>query len=126
MHIARNSRLGPVSISRMVREEGLPIDYIEQLLMKLRRHKIIKSVRGVKGGYFLEKEPARISIKDVLEAVEGDAFEVICMRRRNLRAKECMGSTGCALKNVWIDLKEHIEDYLEKQTIESLLKKSKG
>ena len=123
LNIARNSYEGPVSISRMVREERLPLDYIEQLLMKLRRRKLIKSVRGVKGGYLLARNPCQINVKDVLEAVEGNAFEVICTRRKNLNGKKCVSVHDCTLKNVWLKLKQRIEGYLEKTTIQSLLKK---
>ena len=55
LNIARHGQAGPVSIKSMAREEGLPLDYIEQLLLKLRRRKLIKSIRGAKGGYLLEK-----------------------------------------------------------------------
>jgi len=124
LNIARNGGQGPVSISRMVEEEGLPLDYIEQLLMKLRRNKLIKSSRGVKGGYVLNRRPGEISVKDVIEAVEGEAFEVICTRRRNLKGKNCGSFSACVLKDVWLNLKNHIEGYLEKETIRSLLIKS--
>ncbi len=126
LNIARNSYEGPVSISRIVNEESLPLDYIEQLLMKLRRHRLIKSVRGVKGGYLLARNPNRINVKDVLEAVEGDAFEVICTRKKNVNGKKCVSVNGCTLKNVWLNLKHRIDVYLERTTVQSLLKKKEG
>lgn len=124
LNIAKNGSKGPVSISRIVAEEGLPLDYIEQLLMKLRRHKLIKSIRGVRGGYLLNKKMAQISVKDVLEAVEGDAFEVICSRRKSLKLKKCREGEKCILRRVWLDLKKEIDGFLEKETMESLLKRS--
>ncbi|MBI5874044.1 MAG: Rrf2 family transcriptional regulator [Candidatus Omnitrophica bacterium] len=120
--IARRSAKGPVAISRIAEEDGLPLDYIEQLLMKMRRKKLIKSVRGVKGGYLLSKDPGSITIKEVLEAVEGEAFEVICDRHQQLKSKRCKASDCCKLKSIWLGLKKEIEGYLVKKTIGALIK----
>jgi Rrf2 family cysteine metabolism transcriptional repressor len=113
-----------VPISRIVEEEGLPEDYIEQLLLKLRRRRLIKSMRGVNGGYLLDKSVHAITVKDVLEAVEGEAFEVICGRKRKKEKKSkcCEGGT-CVLKEVWLELKGKIEVYLASVTIGSLAEK---
>ncbi|PIY83769.1 MAG: Rrf2 family transcriptional regulator [Candidatus Omnitrophica bacterium CG_4_10_14_0_2_um_filter_44_9] len=121
LSIARNYKNGPVAISRIVEDEGLPVDYIEQLLMKLRRKNIIKSIRGARGGYLLNKPPLDITIKDVIEAVEGEAFKIICDRYKKHKLKYCDGVDGCLLKGVWVGLKKEIEGYLDKKTIASLL-----
>jgi Rrf2 family protein len=126
LSIAGQKETGPVPISRIVEEEGLPQDYIEQLLMKLRRRRLIRSVRGVNGGYFLARDTGLITIKDVLEAVEGEAFEVICSRPRSSKKGLCHRES-CVLKNVWQDLKILIENRLREITIKDLLdKKARG
>lgn len=118
--IADNGAKKPVSISSIVKQEGLPLDYTEQLLMKLRRRRLVKSVRGAKGGYLLNRSPSGITLKDVLEAVEGEAFKVICDHKNSRRNKRCGGE--CVLKNVWLDLKRKIDGYLQGRTIASLMK----
>lgn len=118
--IAYKSAKGPVAISRIVEEEHLPSDYTEQLMMKLRHGKLVKSVRGVKGGYLLNRHPSRITLKDVLEAVEGQAFKVICGHKNGRKKKMCSGE--CVLKGVWMGLKRKIDGYLENKTIASLMK----
>ena len=123
LNIAKNGKDGPVAISRMGDEENLSLDYIEQLLMKLRRHRIIKSVRGVNGGYLLTKKPHRINVKQVLMAVEGDAFEVICVKLKSAGSKKCKKMDDCSFKHIWFYLKRRNEQYLEKPTIQSLLRK---
>ena len=125
LNIAKNGTKGPVPISRIVEEEGLPEDYIEQLLMKLRRSRLIKSIRGVNGGYRLEKEVHAITVKDVLEAVEGEAFEVICGRKRKKEKKsKCCEDGTCVLKDLWLELKKKIETHLDQVTIGSLAEKT--
>lgn len=121
LSIARNSPRGPVAISRIAQEEKLPLDYIEQLLMKLRRKKIVKSIRGARGGYLLNRDAGRTNLKDVIEAVEGEAFKVICDSRKNLKEKRCHGAKGCVLKGVWLGLKKQIEGYLSGKTVASLM-----
>ena len=124
LNIAAKNNKGPVCISRICREEGLPLDYIEQLLIKLRRKKLIKSTRGVKGGYVLGKDAFEITVKDVIEAVEGEAFEVICSRVNNRKARKCAANSECVLRDVWMGLKGEIERFLSSETIGSLLDKS--
>lgn len=125
--IARYGTAGPVSISRIVEEERLPEDYIEQLLLKMRRKRLIKSVRGLRGGYLLEQGDHEVTVLDVLRASEGRAFEVICSRkRRKHTVKDCLEHEGCAFRGVWKGLRERIEGYLGSITIVSLLKKGKS
>jgi Rrf2 family iron-sulfur cluster assembly transcriptional regulator len=123
LNIARHRDGRPVSISCIAQQEGLPVDYIEQLLLKLRRRKLIKSIRGARGGYILAKVAGKVSIGDVLRAVEGAAFEVICSRQKKSKNRKCKGAAGCVLKDVWLHLKNRIDKYLEGVSIESLLNK---
>ncbi len=121
LNIAAKDGSQPVCIGVIADEEKLPVDYIEQLLSKLRRKGLVKSLRGVKGGYILARDPSKITVKDVLEAVEGEAFEMICERFRNLKKKCKSASTDCVLRVVWMGLKKRIDEYLEAETIGSLL-----
>jgi len=123
MAIGRLGRKGPVSIRRIVDSEGLPQDYIEQLLLKLRRGRLIKSVRGVNGGYLLSRPPDKITIRDVLTAMEGQAFEVICARNKKAHKSCCRNDEKCVLRGVWEGLKGRIEDYLDSVSVQDLIDK---
>ncbi|MGE5280324.1 MAG: RrF2 family transcriptional regulator [Deltaproteobacteria bacterium] len=123
--IARLGMEGPVSIRRIVEEEGLPQDYIEQLLLKLRRGRLIVSLRGVNGGYRLGRAAGDISAREVLEAVEGQAFELICSRNRKARERACCDSE-CVLRDVWEGLKDRIERYLQDVSLQDLVEKERG
>jgi len=89
LRIAREKDRQPVSIQIISKEEQLPIDYIEQLLLKLRRANIVKSTRGRTGGYTLSGPASKITIKDIIEAVEGNIFETICFGPKN-RENKCV------------------------------------
>ncbi|MDD5019886.1 MAG: Rrf2 family transcriptional regulator [Candidatus Omnitrophica bacterium] len=124
LRIAADGPQGPVSISRIVDKEGLPLDYLEQLLLKLRRSRLIKSVRGARGGYLLNVPVASITVAHVLRAAEGEIFELICDRKKK-DGKKCKGSEDCVLKDVWKNLKNKIETYLGSVKLKDLLKKTR-
>lgn len=62
----------PMQIKEISSNANIPQNYLEQLLGKLRRAELVKSIRGAKGGYVLAKKPEDISVKDILIALEGD------------------------------------------------------
>ena len=127
MAIARLGEEGPVSIRRIVDKEGLPQDYIEQLLLKLRRGRLIASSRGVNGGYRLNSVAKDISVRAVLEAVEGHTFELICGRGKKAGKKRLCCDDKCVLRGVWEGLKGRIEDYLGRISLQDLInRENKG
>src|SRR5512132_4704191 len=78
LHLARRNGAGPMAARELADLERLPADYVEQILLRLRRAGLVESVRGAKGGYFLAKEPAQISVRDVMTASEHQTFEMNC------------------------------------------------
>ena len=78
LHLARRAGGGPITGREMAADERLPADYVEQILLRLRRAGLVESVRGARGGYFLAKDPATISVRDVMAASEHQTFEVNC------------------------------------------------
>lgn len=125
LNIAKHSK-EPISISELARCERLPKDYVEQLLLKLRRAKIIKSIRGLNGGYVLAKNPNTVSIADILKALEGDTFEIICDKYRGkAHLKRCVRfDKRCDLRPVWKKLKAQIDATLGKAKLTSLLRQT--
>ncbi|HMI43884.1 MAG TPA: Rrf2 family transcriptional regulator, partial [Gemmatimonadaceae bacterium] len=62
LNLAKRSDLSPVNGREIARQERLPADYVEQILLRLRRAGVIASTRGARGGYVLAKSPEQISI----------------------------------------------------------------
>lgn len=76
--LARRAGEGPVAARELADQERLPADYVEQILLRLRRAGLVDSVRGAKGGYHLARAPQAITVKDVMDASEHATFEVNC------------------------------------------------
>ncbi len=120
INIGKNSKDGPVSIQKISDEEDLPRTYVEQLLLKLRRNRLISSVRGAKGGYLLARDPSEINMKDIIKALEGKVLEIVCDRRAKSR-RTCKYEGRCSLNRVWKELSININGVLENITLEDLI-----
>lgn len=111
LHLARRAGNGPVAARDMAEKEKLPADYVEQILLRLRRAGLVESVRGARGGYLLARGPEEISVKDVLDASEHGTFEVNCECHRVADAR-CGASEGCSVRPVWQLLQQRIDETL--------------
>ena len=76
--IAVYSQDSPVPISAIAERQNISVSYLEQLLPKLKKAGIIKSIRGAQGGYMLDKDPKDISAGDILRTLEGDLTPIDC------------------------------------------------
>jgi len=70
--LSKHEKDSPMQIREISSNANIPQNYLEQLLSKLRRAELVKSIRGAKGGYILAREPEDILVKDILVALEGD------------------------------------------------------
>ena len=116
MTIAARQKHGPVSISEITKIEKLPKAYVEQLLYKLKKSGIVKSVRGIKGGYVLARHPSEIKLDEVIKALEKDTFEIFC-DRENKTIPDCIHEGDCKLRKVWENLKECVDKVLGSTSI---------
>jgi Rrf2 family transcriptional regulator, cysteine metabolism repressor len=121
INIGKNYQNGPVSIQFISEDEGLPRTYVEQLLLKLRRNNLIKSVRGAKGGYLLARSSETISVREIIKALEGNVFEIVCQRRARSHVK-CKFHGEGVLNKVWLSLKDEIETLLEDVKLDQLIR----
>lgn len=117
----RHNKKRPVSVKYVAEKERLATDYVEQLLIKMRRFGILKSLRGKEGGYILARSPSKITAKDVVRSIENEVLELVCFREKG-RKNKCIHLDDCKIRNVWINLRESMEAFLEKHTLDELLK----
>jgi len=101
--------------------ERLPPDYVEQILLRLRRAGLVESVRGAKGGYFLGRDPGQITVRDVMTASERQTFEVNC-ETHPVHADRCNPTSTCSIRPVWQALQRRVDDLLSSVTLADLMK----
>lgn len=107
---------GPVSLSDISNNQNIELTYLEKIFRKLRLAGIVKSIRGRNGGYLYAKNPASITIKEVMHAVD----EVLDATKCN-GTSACHNGKKCSTHDLWHELNNIVEDYLEKITIYSLV-----
>ena len=120
LHLARRSAEGPITGREIAEAEQLPGDYVEQILLRLRRAGIIRSTRGAHGGYTLAKDAAAISIRDVIAASETTTFDLHCVSHP-VGEDRCSSSHNCSIRPVWMLLQQKIDDVLEGVHLSDLL-----
>ena len=111
LHLARRISDGPVTGREIAARERLPVDYVEQILLRLRRADIVRSTRGAHGGYALARGPGAISIRDVIAASEMTTFDLHCVSHP-VEEERCSASHGCSIRPVWMLLQQKIDDVL--------------
>ena len=90
----------------------IPVKYLEQILLELKRGGILTSRRGVHGGYLLSRRPEEIFVGEVLQVVDGRFTESSCAQREQGRGFSSPDSTGCGLQQVWADIRVAVESIL--------------
>ncbi len=112
----------PLSAEKLAEAENVPRDYVDQLLMRLRRADIVVSRRGAHGGYLLARAAKDISVGSVMRAVDEGVFESICEKYSD-GDTACTHSTECGIRPVWARLGILVEEFLDKVSILELREK---
>jgi len=113
----------PVSLRDISLRQGISLDYLEQIFSKLKKHQIVKSIRGTQGGYILSKKPNEIKLTNIFYAVDEKVKTVQCKKDSK---KGCNGkSTKCITHNLWDELEIHINSFFEKKSLEDLVRNNK-
>lgn len=117
--LAIHSESEKVSIKSISERQGISENYLEQIIALLKKHKIVKSARGAKGGYDLYRSPEEISVGDILRALEGDLSPVDCMITNE--DKKCDDSELCVTKYVWKKISDSINDVVDSIPLSELV-----
>ena len=121
---ARPSGAGPVSLAEIADAENLPLPYLEQLMSRLRKAALVSSTRGAHGGYELAREPAGITMAEVVHALEETIVPMQCVSDLGTSRMQCNheldGYENCATKLLWTRVHGGIERALEQTTLAEL------
>ena len=122
--LARFDNINPVSLRDISLRQGISLDYLEQIFSKLKKNEIVKSIRGKKGGYTLNKTPDEIKISDILSAVEEKVKTIGCQKHSK---KGCNGkSAKCITHNLWDELETHINIFFREKNLGDLINKTEN
>ena len=114
--MARRASEMPVSAKQIVRDEKYSLTFTEKILQKLRSAHIVTSQSGNHGGYALAKHPSQITLKEIIEALEGKTFDVFC--EPDIRKEiVCTHFPMCEVKPIWIKTKELLDGYFSSVTL---------
>lgn len=96
--------------------QEIPLDYLEQIFVRLRRTKLVRTMRGAGGGYFLGKKPEDINALEIVEAAEGSLLPLDCLRNGG----KCRRAKDCVARTLWQDAGKAMRQVLEDTTLADL------
>ena len=123
--LARRGGVEPVPLAEIADGEGLPLAYLEHLVARLRRAGLIESRRGAHGGYMLTREPAEITMAEVVEALEGRIAPIECISSSPDGTIRCSRESDpahvCTTKVLWTRVRAAIVTTLKETSLADLI-----
>jgi Rrf2 family protein len=114
----------PTSVRDIAERTGLPQPYLEQILLALKGAGLVRSKRGVGGGYVLARPPTEITLGQIVAAVDGPIVAGDFGRPHENGACEHEGQ--CALLAVWAEVGEHMREHLDSFTLADMVEQARG
>jgi len=114
--LASRQAEGPVTLAGIAERQSISLSYLEQLFGKLRRHKLVSSVRGPGGGYRLARDMSRITVADIIVAVDEPLDATQCGGKQN-----CHDEQRCMTHDLWANLNKRMYEYLDSVTLGALV-----
>lgn len=116
LDVALHSQKGPVPLADISERQEISLSYLEQLFSRLRREKLVTSIRGPGGGYLLGREASDIAVGQVIKAVDETVDATRCQGQA-----DCQNGQRCLTHNLWQDLSDRIEMFLDNISLGELV-----
>ena len=116
LDLAMQHSSDPVTLAEISQRQKISLSYLEQLFGKMRRRALVNSVRGPGGGYRLAKDMGRVSVADIIIAVDEPIDSTRCGGK-----EDCNDGEKCITHDLWEKLNDHIFDYLGAVTLKQLV-----
>ncbi len=120
----RYPNVQPQRVEEIAAAQGIPENYLRRLLIELKRGGLVASQKGPSGGYLLARHPAKISMADVVEIIEGDFAPVECLEESS--GSTCQRGDVCAMRNVWCEVRDSVNAILRRTTLQALAARRKS
>ncbi len=112
----------PILLRQIADKQDISLKYLEQIIILLKNAKLVRSIRGSKGGYMLSKPPKDVNILEIIEALEGDIDIVDCIGHPEM----CNKVESCVTREVWETISLRIKDSLRNISLKDLINKLQG
>ena len=119
--LAMRQTRGPVTLAGISQRQKISLSYLEQLFGKLRRHELVESTRGPGGGYTLARDTDRMSVADIIIAVDESLDATQCGGKEN-----CLDDKRCMTHDLWATLNAKMYDYLSSVNLADLVAHQNG
>ena len=116
LDLALHEDQGPITLADISMRQGVSISYLEQLFAKLRRGKLVESVRGPGGGYRLAGGAAAIRVAQIVEAVNDSMDATRCLGKG-----DCQDGAVCLTHHLWSDLSARLRQFLDEISLADLV-----
>ena len=120
--LASNAKDRPISLTEISLRQNISLAYLEQIFLKLKNNKLVKSSRGAFGGYILDKPASEIRLSNIIYAVDEEVRTLNC--KKNSKRGCNNKSTKCITHNLWDELDQHINGFFEKVKLQDLTNKT--
>ena len=120
LDLALHNAAGPVALAGISERQKISLSYLEQLFGKLRRCRIVESVRGPGGGYNLARDASQVSVADIVRAVEEPLDSTQCGGREN-----CHANQRCMTHDLWEELNSTVHGFLSGVTLSQLVERQR-
>ena len=124
LSLALREEAAPTSVRDIAERTGLPQPYLEQILLALKGAGLVRSKRGVGGGYVIARPPHDITLGQIVSAVDGPIVAGDFGRPHENGACEHEGQ--CVLLTVWSDVGEHMREHLDSFTLADMVLRARG
>lgn len=111
---------GPQLLKEIAKKEDISEKYLSQIIIPLKSAGLVNAYRGAQGGYILAKNPSKINVKDIYEAIDGEINIVQCVK-----SNTCDRASNCVCRDVWLSLANNISRSLSEFSLHDLVTKSK-
>ncbi|MBQ6470650.1 MAG: Rrf2 family transcriptional regulator [Victivallales bacterium] len=115
--LATHDSTKPRLVRDIAESQQISEKYISRLIIDLRRARLVRSVRGMKGGFFLARSPKEITLLEIIETMEGTLSIVDCV----MAPEKCALNTNCTARNIWQRLNGGIRELMRGITFEDIL-----
>jgi Rrf2 family iron-sulfur cluster assembly transcriptional regulator len=116
---------GPVTLSGISQRQAISLSYLEQLFGKLRRHEIVASIRGPGGGYSLARKADKVTVADIIIAVDEPLDATQCGGKESCHGADAATGARCMTHELWATLNEKMVDYLDSVSLQDLVDQQK-